>query len=73
MVVYALPYASFFFISFMLMPNYSLSPLWIYPYFTGIFLADLQGQTWFAHMVLTIICFPLCHIVIWRVHFLFMT
>ena len=52
-VVYALLYASFLVISCMIIPNYSLTPLWIYAYFIGIFLAGLQGQTWFALMFLT--------------------
>jgi len=37
----------------MIIPNYSLTPLWIYAYFIGIFLAALQGQTQFALMFLT--------------------
>jgi len=32
-------YASFFVISCVIIPNYSLTPLWIYIYFIGIFLA----------------------------------
>jgi len=47
---YALLYASFLVTSCMIIPNYSLTPLWIYAYFIGIFLAGLQGQTWFALM-----------------------
>jgi len=53
MVVYALLYASPLVISCMIIPNYSLTPLWIYAYFIAIFLAGLQGQTWFALMFLT--------------------
>ena len=32
----------------MIIPNYSLTPIWIYTYFIEIFLAGLQGQTWFT-------------------------
>jgi len=53
MIVYALLYASFLVISCMIISNYSLTPLWIYAYFIGIFLAGLQGQTWFALMFFT--------------------
>ena len=34
----------------MIISNYSLTPLWIYTYYIGIFLAGLQGQTWFTLM-----------------------
>jgi len=53
LLFYALLYASFLVISCMIIPNYSLTPLWISAYFIGIFLAGLQGQTWFALMFLT--------------------
>jgi len=37
----------------MIISYYSLTQLWIYAYFIGIFFAGLQGQTWFALMFLT--------------------
>ena len=63
MVVYALlqVYASFLVISYMIIPNYSCTPLWIYADFIGIFLAELQEQTWFPLMFL-------CYM---RAHFLY--
>jgi len=41
----------------MIIPNYSLTPIWIYTYFIGIFLAGLQGQTWFALRFLAMFSF----------------
>ena len=62
MVVYALLYASFLVISCMIIPNYSLTPLWIYTYLIEIFLAGLQGQTWFTLMFLIMFSFMfLCY------------
>jgi len=71
MVVYALlqVHASFLVISYMIIPNYSCTPLWIYADFIGIFLAGLQDQTWFPLMFLTM--FFLMFLCYMRAHFLY--